>query len=330
MAYSREIYLEAMRQMEERRRKAEHDLELRRDDLYSREPRAREIERELVKISVSAGKAVLMGADKLSRLDDLKIKSLALQKELKDILDRNCLVPNFLEPWYNCELCRDTGNIDGKMCECMKQLLRQTAYEQLNRISPLSLCSFESFSLDYYPEDSIPSMNGRSVRDYMRGVLRFCKRYSENFDEYSESLLFLGGTGLGKTHLSLSIAQEAINDGYGVIYVSAPNILSRLETKQFGGRSSDRVEDEQLLQECDLLIIDDLGTEFVTKFTQAAIYNIVNSRLNSSKPIIISTNLNAKELENLYGTRMVSRIVGMLKRVDFYGNDIRQLKRYKK
>ena len=330
MAYSREIYLEAVRQMEERRRKAEHDLEVRRDELYSSEPRAGEIERELVKISVNAGKAVLMGADKLSRLEELKTKSLSLQKELREILDKKCLVPNFLEPWYNCQLCRDTGNIDGRMCECMKQLLRQTAYEQLNRISPLSLCSFESFSLDYYPEDIIPSMNGRKIRDYMGGVLRFCKRYSEKFDEYSESLLFLGGTGLGKTHLSLSIAQEAINDGYGVIYVSAPNILSRLETRQFGGRSSDRVEDEMLLQECDLLIIDDLGTEFVTKFTQAAIYNIVNSRLNSSKPIIISTNLSVKELENVYGNRMVSRIVGMLKRVDFYGNDIRQLKRYKK
>ena len=330
MAYSREIYLEAVRQMEERRRKAEHDLEVRRDELYSSEPRAGEIERELVKISVNAGKAVLMGADKLSRLEELKTKSLSLQKELREIKNKKCLVPNFLEPWYNCQLCRDIGNIDGRMCECMKQLLRQTAYEQLNRISPLSLCSFESFSLDYYPEDIIPSMNGRTIRDYMGGVLRFCKRYSEKFDEYSESLLFLGGTGLGKTHLSLSIAQEAINDGYGVIYVSAPNILSRLETRQFGGRSSDRVEDEMLLQECDLLIIDDLGTEFVTKFTQAAIYNIVNSRLNSSKPIIISTNLSVKELENVYGNRMVSRIVGMLKRVDFYGNDIRQLKRYKK
>ena len=329
MAYSREIFLEAQKQIESRRMKAEHELDQRRAELYSREPRAEEIERELVRISVNAGRAVLSGKDKTSSLNALREKSLGLQKELADILDKNCFVPNFLEPWYTCEKCRDTGNIDGRMCECLKQLLRQTAYEQLNMISPLSLCSFESFSLEYYSKDETV-MGGRSVYDYMSRVLNYCRRYADNFGEYSDSLLFTGGTGLGKTHLSLSIAGEAINKGYGVIYVSAPDILSRLESKQFGGRASERMDDERLLQECDLLILDDLGTEFITKFTQSAIYNIINSRLNSSKPVIISTNLTARELENIYGERMVSRIVGAVKRVDFYGTDIRQSRTRKK
>ena len=140
-------------------------------------------------------------------------------------------------------------------------------------------------------------------------------------------MLFAGKTGLGKTHLSLAIAQTVIENGYGVIYVSAPNILSRLESNQFSGRSVERTEDEQLLQECDLLIIDDLGTEFVTKFTQAAIYNIINTRLNSGKPVIISTNYSTKELEDIYGNRMVSRIVGVLRKIEFFGSDIRQKKK---
>ncbi len=329
MGYSSEIYSAAKKQMEIRKQTAEEELDRRRDKLFVREPYAEEIERELVRISVAAGKAVLTGADKTKELTELKNKSLALQKELAVILQNNGLPDNYLEPWYQCEKCGDTGNIDGRMCDCMKQLLRLTAYDELNRISPLSLCSFESFSVEYYSKDSI-AMGGRTVYDYMNGVLRYCRKYADNFSEYAESLLFQGGTGLGKTHLSLSIAQEAINKGYGVIYVSAPNILSRLETKQFGGRSFERVEDEQLLQECDLLIIDDLGTEFVTKFTQAAIYNIINTRLNSSRPVIISTNLTTKELEDVYGSRMVSRVVGMLRRIDFFGSDVRQLKRLRK
>ena len=329
MSYSREIFAEAQKSMDQRRLNAEQELERRRSELYASQPRAGEIERELVSISVRAGRAVIMGADKVSKLEELKNRSLCLQKELAQILERNGLPANYLDPWYNCEKCRDTGNIDGKMCSCMKQLLRQTAYEELNKISPLSLCSFESFSLDYYPDDVI-AMNGRDVRDYMKGVLNFCKKYADTFNEHSESLLFDGGTGLGKTHLSLSIAQEALSKGFGVIYVSAPNILSRLESRQFGGRSTARLEDEQLLQECDLLIIDDLGTEFVTRFTQATIYNMINSRINASKPVIISTNLTVKELEETYGSRMASRMIGMLRRVDFFGNDIRQLRRFKR
>ena len=328
MGYSSEIYAAANKAMEQRRLLAEEELDQRRALLYRQVPRVQEIERELVNISVAAGKAVLMGADKTVQLKRLRDESLTLQKELADILAGRSLPAAYVEPWYHCKHCKDTGNVDGRMCDCMKHLIRQTAYEELNRISPLSLCSFESFSADYYPDEQLP-MRERTIRDYMQGVLRFCRQYADAFDEYAQGLIFMGGTGLGKTHLSLSIAQTVIERGFGVIYVSAPNILSRLETKQFSGRSSERNEDEQLLQECDLLIVDDLGTEFVTKFTQAALYNILNTRLNSGKPVIISTNLSTKEMEQTYGGRLVSRIVGMLKRIDFYGNDIRQMKRVK-
>lgn len=326
MGYSPEIYYEAKKTMENRRLMAEQELDDRRDRLYAKEPRVQMIERELVHISVAAAKSVFSGGDKHAELNELKEKSLALQNELQNILKNNNLPEDYLEPGYQCKECRDTGYIDGRMCQCMKHLVRQTAYEELNRISPLSLCSFESFSADYYSKEKTAA-GDMSEYDYMSKVYRFCKRYAQQFDEYSEGMLFAGKTGLGKTHLSLAIAQTVIENGYGVIYVSAPNILSRLESNQFSGRSVERTEDEQLLQECDLLIIDDLGTEFVTKFTQAAIYNIINTRLNSGKPVIISTNYSTKELEDIYGNRMVSRIVGVLRKIEFFGSDIRQKKK---
>ena len=327
MGYNIEIYRAAQKTMDMRKLRAEEELDIRREDIYRRRPRVKEIEQRLVHIAAAAAKSVITGANKKEVLEDLKIKSLALQDELSSILKSSGLPENYLEPWYSCSECNDTGFIDGKMCRCMKQLVRQTAYEELNNISPLSLCSFETFSPEYYSKNRRIDDSEVTEYAYMSKVLERMKRYADNFDTYSEGMIFAGKTGLGKTHLSLAIAGKLIEKGFGVIYVSAPDILSRLETNQFSGRSDERQADQQLLQDCDLLIIDDLGTEFVTKFTCAAIYNIINTRLNSGKPMIISTNLSTDELERTYGSRMVSRMVGMLKDIEFFGSDIRQMKR---
>ncbi len=326
MGYSSEVYELARREMENRRLYAEQELGKRRDKLYLICPRAREIERELVSISVSAGKRVIMGADVRKELENLKNKSLALQKELDELLVSHNLPGNYLDEWYMCDKCNDTGNIDGKMCTCMKSLLKKTAYEELNKISPLSLCSFESFSLEYYSKIK-DEKSGKIPYNYMQSVLRFCKKYASEFSPDSHSLIFQGGSGLGKTHLSLSIAQEVINKGYGVIYVSAPNIVSRLENEHFGSYSERKGETERLINECDLLILDDMGTEYQSKFGLSVIYNTLNTRLMTNHPTIISTNLSGKEIQEMYGTRMMSRIIGMLDRIEFTGNDIRQIKR---
>ncbi len=326
MGYSSEVYELARREMEQRSLYAEQELEKRRNRLYEICPRTLEIERELVKISVSAGKRVVMGADVRRELEILKEKSLGLQKELGDILTSYNLPENYLEEWYICDKCRDTGNIDGKMCSCMKSLLKKTAYEELNRISPLSLCSFEAFSLDYYSKLK-DEKTGRIPYSYMQSVLKFCRKYADEFSPESHSLIFQGGSGLGKTHLSLSIAQTVIDKGYGVIYVSVPDIVSRLDNDRFSNNAERKSETEQLLNECDLLILDDLGTEYQSKFASSVIYNTLNTRLMTSHPTIISTNLSGKEIQEMYGTRMMSRIIGMLDRVEFTGNDIRQIKR---
>lgn len=326
LGYSREVYDEAFEKLQKRRLFSEQELEKRRITLFSLSPRAEQIECQLAKTSIAAAKAVFSGADLKTELYKVKAKNQLLQQELNDILDKLNFSRNYLEEWHTCEKCRDTGYIDGKMCVCLKNLLKETAYERLNRISPLSLSDFDGFSLDYYSKTPIRE-NSKSPYAHMSAVLAFCKKYAENFSTDSHSLLFQGGPGLGKTHLSLAIAKSAINNGFGVIYVSAPAILSKLENERFGNRDNPDDDTERLIMNCDLLIIDDLGTEFSTKFTVSAIYNIINSRMISSKPTIISTNLTVKELQEKYNIRTVSRIIGMLDRVEFVGTDIRQIKR---
>lgn len=326
LGYSTEVYDEAFEKLAKRRLYSEQELEKRRKKLFEFSPRAEQIEHQLAKTSIAAAKAVVYGADIKGELESLKVKNMALQQELNEIIDKLGFARNWLEEWHTCEKCKDTGYIDGKMCDCLKKLLKATANEQLNRISPLSLSDFESFSLEYYSKIP-PRENAKSPYERMSGVLSNCKKYAENFSTDSSSLLFQGGPGLGKTHLSLAIAKSAIDKGFGVIYVSAPAILAKIENEHFGRRDTAKNNTEQLIMNCDLLILDDLGTEFATNFTVSAIYNIINTRMITSKPTIISTNLSVKELQEKYNERTVSRIIGMLRRVEFVGTDVRQLKR---
>ncbi|MGN0594083.1 MAG: ATP-binding protein, partial [Hominimerdicola sp.] len=165
-----------------------------------------------------------------------------------------------------------------------------------------------------------------SSYEQIKNILSYCKEYADGFNENSKSLFMKGNTGLGKTHLSLSIANEVIKKGYGVIYVSAPSLVTQLEKEHFSYNKEDAKTEDALL-DCDLLIIDDLGTEFTTPFSTSAIYNIFNSRLLADKPIIFNTNLSLQELEKLYSQRFVSRIIGEAVRLDFFGKDIRILKK---
>ena len=327
MSYSPEIIEAAEKELENRRLQSEMELEKRRNILFARSPRAEEIEQIIARTSVAAAKAIFSGADRREKLEALKNQNLALQKELSGIIKSYDFPENYLDLWHKCSKCRDYGNVDGKMCSCMKSLLRQMSYNKLNSISPLSLSSFDSFSLDYY--DTAPMQGSKySPNELMSRVLSFCRRYTRTFSLSSRSLLFQGPPGLGKTHLSLAIASELIESGYGVIYASAPTLLTKLNKESFDyERSSDVGSTEQLITDCDLLIIDDLGTEFTTRFSVSAIYNIINTRMIVSKPTIISTNLTIAELQEKYNARIISRIIGSLDRVEFVGTDIRQQKR---
>lgn len=329
MGYPREVYELAESELERRRMISEQDLEKRRELLFARSPRAEEIERTIAKTSVKAAKAVLYGADVKAELTALKKNNLALKKELDEIIAGLGFPKDYLELRHKCSACKDRGDIDGKMCDCMKILLRQISYDRLNSSSPLSLSDFDSFSLEYYSKT--PSKDEKlSPYTQMSAVYSFCRKYSRSFTTNSSSLLFQGAPGLGKTHLSLAIASELIERGFGVIYASAPELLSRMSRENIDFNYSENISIGQYLSDCDLLILDDLGTEFSTKFTVAALYNIINARVILSKPTIISTNLSVRELEEKYNQRIVSRIIGTMSRVAFIGTDIRYLKRKQK
>ena len=327
MGYSKEIYEAAQRTLEQRRFEATNSLEKRQNEVYTKIPRTREIESELTKSAIRAGKAVLSGKDVHDELCKLRDSNLNLQAELRTLLLQGGFTADYLDEKYVCGKCKDYGYIDGIMCSCMKKLLREKAYEELNRLSPLSLCSFDTFSLEYYSNIPIKE-NGPSPRKRMADIFNFCKKYAAEFSLQSPNLLFQGATGLGKTHLSLAIAREVIDKGFGVIYSSTPNILSRLEKEHFSYNRNDIEEEstQQHLMDCDLLILDDLGTEFATSYSTATIYNIVNTRLMTGRPTVISTNLSLREIEKNYSERFVSRVMGNNLRIEFLGKDIRQIK----
>lgn len=329
MGYSKEIRDTAKRKLDNRRLVAQREAEYRKEKIFNEIPKAATYERSISSCGISAAKAVLNGGNVKEEIEKLKSKSLKLQSEYSALLSEYGYCVEDMEPIYICKKCNDTGYIEMNnktiTCDCFKQLMVECACAELNRHSPLSLCTFEDFSLDYYSQD-IEEGYPRSSYEQMLKNLSFCKNYAKNFTLSSKSIFMKGETGLGKTHLSLSIANEVIKKGYGVIYVSAPSIVTKLNKERF---SYDNNEDntEDALLSCDLLIIDDLGTEFATQFSTSAIYNIFNSRLLSGKPVIINTNLKLQELEKLYSQRFVSRITGQAVRLDFFGRDIRILKK---
>lgn len=324
MGYSRDIYESAEKKLYEFRKEAQNNADRKREMFYSRFPRAKVLENKISLTAIRAAKAVIRGADVKKELEELREKNLELRNELTSLLKSVNLPDNYLDTLYRCSKCSDQGFIDGIMCKCMSDLLKKEAYDRLNRESPLSLCTFESFSLDFYSD--IPAREGgQSPRRRMSLILDYCRGHAKKFGSGSPGLLMRGSTGLGKTHLSLAIANEVIKKGFGVIYVSTQNMATRLEKEKFRGIGMD-VNSEELLIGCELLIIDDLGTEFSTNFSNAAIYNIVNSRIMKGNPTIISTNLSMKELERSYTERMVSRIIGNNIQLEFFGTDIRQKK----
>ena len=324
MGYSSSVYKTAADRLFERRLKAERDADRRRKAIYSEIPRVKELEKEISACGIKAARAVIKGDDVQPEIEKLRDKNLAMQKELKDLLASNGYSENVFEPHYICKKCGDTGYYDenGKtlVCSCLKNMLVACACEELNRTAPLALSTFDSFSLDYYDKREDPDL-GTSPYIQMSKILAYCRNYAEKFRKNSESLLMKGATGLGKTHLSLAIANEVIKKGFGVIYASAPSLMTRLEKSYFSNSDDDSALN--MIIESDLLIIDDLGTEIHGQFSVSLLYNIFNSRMLLNKPIIINTNLTMRELEKIYTERFVSRINGNARKLDFLGDDIR-------
>ena len=324
MGYSKEIYHSALEQLNQRRMENELETEERKAAFFATCPRAQELEHQLSNTAIAAAKAVLKkGGNAAVELQKLRESNQALQQELDDLLTAQGLPLDYLQPKYTCEKCHDEGYQDGILCDCLKTLMRNEACRRLNDTTPLSLSTFDTFDLHYYP-DKVEEGSNFSPRAHMEKVYNFCKHYAESFSHSSPSLLFFGGTGLSKTHLSLAIANVVLQKGYGVVYDSVHNLMTTLERERFGRDIT--ADTEQVLATCDLLILDDLGAEFRTQFVTATIYNLINTRIMANRPTIISTNLTTEEMEQYYTRRFVSRVNSSYTRLPFYGRDIRQIK----
>ena len=319
MAYSKETYKKAEQELAQRRSRALAERENHHRIAVETVPEILEAEEKMSRAGLATIKAVGMGAaDAREYIQKLSEINLEAQAQRRLLLKSNGFPEDWLDVHYTCKKCEDKGFVSGIMCGCFKELLKSIEYEKLCSKLPVGNCRFDNFKLDYYPDGA-----GTSPKKRMESVLNYCKAYAADFSRRSPSLLLYGKTGLGKTHLPLAIAGNAVEEGYGVIYSSAQNLFNKLEKDKFGKADANT---EEAILDCDLLIIDDLGAEFTTQFTVSALYNIVNSRELEGKPTIISTNLMPEQLTKAYGERIASRILSNYVMLYFDGSDIRQIK----
>ena len=325
MGYSAEVVQRARARLAQAWEDRESENRQHLAEAYAKVPRIREIDIALRRTMAQAAQAAfLQGSDGRAEMDRVRDANLKLQQERSE-LAALYFEEGYLDDSPVCDRCGGGGYIGSQMCECLAELCRQ---EQKKEISILSggKENFAQFRLDYYPDRIDPTL-GVNIRAVMDRTFQNCRRYAYSFSEKSGNLLFSGDTGLGKTFLSACIARTVADRGYSVVYESAGNLFTRLERAKFSNDESARAEVKKY-SDCDLLIIDDLGTEMPGQFTTAALYALVNERLLAGKPMIISTNLNTEDIEKRYSPQIASRLRGSFRRVAFLGDDIRLKKNW--
>lgn len=311
--------------------KAENEAELarREGEAFSRCPELKAIDTRIARLMTSTITGALRtGSDAGRAVASARTEVEALRGERVRLLASLNLPENYLEPIYTCEKCRDSGYVLGKPCTCLDARCRAESAKALSSMLDTRGQCFESFDLEKYDDAPLPEQN-TTCREAMREVFGLCRDYADGFGADSPSLLFRGGTGLGKTFLSASIAKVVSEAGFSVVYDSAVAVFDAFETQKFdrGGELSEAVNTRvRRYLDCELLILDDLGTEMTTAFTNSALYTIINSRLLSGGKTIISTNLSSDELCRRYTPQIVSRLEGCYMRLNFFGADIRQKK----
>lgn len=320
MGINEQYFSAAMERLEERRRANRLESDMRRSEVESKIPEYRELSLKLGETGSEIVRLVMRGGDTSKELAEVEHRNLEIQKRLAELLYENGYPEGYLKPIYTCPICQDKGIVNDKWCQCFQKLLMEETARELNRNSPLSLSSFESFRLDLYPDVINPALRV-SERAIMQRNLEFCKSYAENFTEQSEGILMSGATGLGKTHLSLAIASKVLQKGYTVIYGSSPELLHTLEREYFGKSDKDTMS---ALTGCDLLIFDDLGAEMDKPLYESLLYEIINARVCRRLPMIVSTNYNTTDLQKHYPDKICSRLLSF-RLMAFFGNDIRRV-----
>lgn len=319
MAFNRSDYVKVKQMYDDKRRSAKDISDMRRKQLCAAIPELNDIDKKIITLGPRIYGAALEGKDGFdSRVESIKKETEELLKIQSEILDANGYPKDYFDVKYDCPLCRDEGNINGKMCSCMKDALIKAGYVSAGIASLCQSMNFDTFDLSYY--------TGKD-RENMEIIFKRSKEYAENFGKGSGSLLFLGGTGLGKTHISVAIAKRVIEGGNYVIYDTAQNVFSDFIYERFQRSYNDTsaIRTDKYF-ECDLLIIDDLGTEIGSQAVTAFLYNLINTRINGGLSTVINTNLSHKEMLSTYDERVASRLFGEFLPYMFTGKDVRMQK----
>ncbi|MBR6594500.1 MAG: ATP-binding protein [Clostridia bacterium] len=311
--------MSAFAELNAKREKARAEAELRVKETEVRIPEIADINRRLAAVGPRLMQLGIEGGD------DFEEKANALHEEHEALICRKHALleehgypRDYDLPVYSCKLCNDSGYVDSRLCSCVREAIVKRAYYSSGLGKALEGQTFETIDMRYYTGNT---ESGASVKEQMRYVVGHCKAFATEFSPGKESLLMIGGSGRGKTHLASAIGREVIKKGYSVVYESASNIVNNFEAERFGRAYSN---DNQRYFECDLLIIDDLGTEFNTQFTLSVLFNLFNSRIINGVSTVVTTNLSLKEIESLYKERIFSRLSGDFTVLPFCGKDIRR------
>lgn len=323
MAYSAEVVSRARARLAQAKEDRESENRQHLAAAYAKVPRLREIDLLLRRTMAQAAYAAFeQGSDGRELLEQARQENLALQQE-RAILAKENFEEGYLDDSPICDKCGGTGYIGSNMCECLRELCRQEQKKEVSILSG-SRDTFNQFRLDYYP-DRLDPKYGASPRAIMERNFKVCRTYGLTFTKDAGNLLFVGGTGLGKTFLSACIARAVADRGCSVVYESAGHLFSKLEQAKFNPTEEARREAARFY-DCDLLILDDLGTEMPSQFASAALYILLNDRILENKPMVISTNLTIDELSRRYSPQIASRLQGSFLLLTFVGEDIRVMK----
>ncbi len=324
MALTNAQYDEIMRLYQSRQLKNRHLTEKRHEEALRKIPELKTINDNIASYSVEAARKKLEADTSSCNL--LKKKISDLKNEKANLLAQAGFSEDYFEPVYTCPHCKDTGYIHSEKCSCFKQEIINAVYSQSNIKEILKRENFSAFSYDYYSKEDINPTTGLSSFDTVKKAVTECHRFIDDFDNKPKNLFFYGDTGVGKTFLSNCVAKELLEKGYSVIYFTAFQLFDILSKGVFS-RDADAIAAHQNIFDCDLLIIDDLGTELSNSFTSSQLFLCVNERILRQKSTIISTNLSMNHMVDLYSERTLSRISSNYSIIKLFGDDIRIKKR---
>lgn len=325
MALSNSQYNSIMRDYERSRIEHRHSQEKRIEEIYQRIPAVKDIDQAVGTKAVERARQLLSG-DREAR-ERLKQEIAELGEQRTALLTAYGYPEDYMEMTYNCPDCQDTGYVNGKKCHCFRRAQMKLLYAQSNIDEIVSRENFHTFSCDCFDNTRIIPQVGMTAARYMKQVKEQCEEFARRFGTDGGNILFTGNTGVGKTFLSNCIAKEVMDAYYSVLYLSANDLFEVFSKNRFEARSEEEIRDTyQSILECDLLIIDDLGTEVNNSFTSSQLFYCINDRLSNGRSTIISTNLSLNMLRDNYTDRVTSRIISGYRIIPLYGEDLRRRK----